>query len=279
MLAANFVAIINGPPTGNKVRVMRQNLSARLAKEQFGRQARLYAESNVFRADESLAAITEYAALGHYNSAADLGTGAGFTAFALSPYSNRVVATDIAPAMLSQAKRLAEERDLGNVDLMMAEAESLPFADGSLDIVSSRHAAHHFHDLPKAVEEVRRVLTPGALFILSDPIAPEGDYEASWMNDVEVRRDASHQRDLKVSEWSGLLEEAGFDIAHRSIVKVYLEFNDWVGRAATPQAQVGSLRRDFLSAPESVAAAFGISPDGPAINFHWDVLVLRAVKR
>ena len=108
---------------------------------------------------------------------------------------------------------------------------------------------------------------------------PEGDYEASWMNDAELRRDTSHQRDLKASEWSDLLEETGFDIAHRSIVKVYLEFNDWVERAATPQAQIETLRRDFLSAPESVAVAFGIQPDGPAINFHWDVLVLRATKR
>ena len=162
---------------------------------------------------------------------------------------------------------------------MMAEAESLPFATDLLDAVSCRQAAHRFHDLPRAMEEIWRVLKPGAPFILCDPAAPEGEYEASWMNDVELRRDATHQRDLTVSEWRSLLGGVGFDITHWSMTKVYLEFNDWVLRAATHQVDEEPLRRDFLSAPASVVAAFGIQPNGEAIDFHWDVVVLRAVKR
>ena len=258
---------------------MQENLSARRTQEQFGRQAHLYAESDAHRAGEGLAAITEYVAMGRYETLVDIGTGTGFTAFALAPYSRHVLATDIAPGMLAQARRLSAERGLDNVGLMMAEAESLPFAPDFLDAVSSRQAAHHFHDLPKAVGKVWRVLKPGAPFILSDPAAPEGEYEASWMNDVELQRDATHQRDLKVSEWRGLVEGVGFDITHWSMAKVYLEFNDWVRRAATPPAGVEFLRRDFLSAPASVVAAFGINPNGEAIDFHWDVVVLRAVKR
>ena len=253
--------------------------SARQAQEQFGRQARLYAESAAHRAGESLEVMTEYAALGRYDTVVDLGTGAGFTAFALAPYSKHVLATDIAPAMLAQAQGLAAERSLDNVDVMMAEAESLPFATDSVDAVSCRQAAHHFHDLPRAVEEIRRVLKPGAVLILSDTAAPEGDYEAVWVNDVELRRDATHQKDLKPSEWRSLLVGAGFDITHWSLAKIHLEFNNWVRRAATPQEEAKSLRRDFLSAPASVVAALGIQPDGEAINFHWDALVLRAAKR
>lgn len=253
--------------------------SARQAQEQFGRQAPFYAESDVHRAGESLESVIEYAALGRYGMAVDLATGAGFTAFAMAPYSKHVLATDIAPGMLAQARRLAMERGLDNVGVMMVEAETLPFATGSLDAVSCRHAAHHFHNLPRAVEEVQRVLKPGAVFILSDTAAPEGDHEARWMNDVEVRRDASHQRDLKPSEWRALLEGVGFELTHWSLAKVYLEFNDWVQLAATPKERVEPLRQDFLLAPAPVVAAFGIRPNGEAIDFHWDALVLRAVKR
>lgn len=258
---------------------MREHSSARPAQEQFGRQASSYAQSPAHRQGESLEAVTEYAALGRYARGVDLGTGPGFTAFALSPYCGHVLATDIASGMLLQARRLAAERNLKNVGLMMVEAESLPFASDSLDIVSSRQAAHHFHDLGSAVKEVWRVLKPGAPFILSDPAAPEGDREADWMNNVELRRDATHQRDRKVAEWNRLLGEMGFGVTHWCMAKVYLEFNDWARRAATPQEEVESLRRDFLSAPASVVAAFGIQHQGEEIRFHWDVLVFRAVKR
>ena len=253
--------------------------SARSAQEQFGRQARFYAESDAHRGGENLDALAAYAAIGRYGTVVDLGTGAGFTAFALAPYSKYVLATDIAPGMLAQTRRLASERGVSNVGLLMAEAESLPFATGSLDAVSCRQAAHHFHDLPRAVEEIRRVLKPGAVFVLSDSVAPEGDYEALWMNDVEVRRDATHQTDLKPSGWRSLLANVGLEITHWSMAKVYLEFNNWVRRSATPREKIECLRRDFLSAPASVVEAFGIQPEGQAINFHWDALVLRAVKQ
>jgi len=128
------------------------------------------------------------------------------------------------------------------------------------------------------MQEARRVLKPGAVFILSDTSAPEGDQEARWMHDVEVRRDATHQRALKPSEWSGLLEGLGFKVTHRSLAKVNLEFNDWVQRADTPEELVEPLRDDFLTAPEAVVEAFNIRPDNHAIHFHWDALVLRAVK-
>ena len=257
---------------------MAENRSARPAQDQFGRQAAFYAESAAFKHGESLDAVAEFAALGRYGRVVDLGTGPGFTAFIMSPYSRQVLATDIAPGMLAQARRLTAERRLDNVGLMLAEAESLPFAPDSLDAVTSRQAAHHFHALPRAVSEVWRVLKPGAPLILTDPAAPEGDFEAAWMNDVEVRRDFTHQRDRKVSEWQQLLEGAGLQVTHWSMAKVYLEFNDWVQRSATPMAEVESLRRDFLSAPDSVKTAFGIQPQGDDIKFHWDVLVFRAVK-
>lgn len=257
----------------------KDNPPARPAQEQFGRQAGFYAESDAHRAGESLDSVVEYASLGRYGTVVDLGTGAGFTAFALAPYATRVLASDIAPGMLAQVNRLATERGIHNVELLLGEAEALPFAVGSVDAVSCRQAAHHFHDLPRAVREVKRVLKSGAVFILSDSVAPEGDQEARWMNDVEVRRDATHQKGLRPSEWRNLLEGLGFGITHWSLAKVYLEFNDWVQRADTPQHLIKPLREDFLRAPAAVVATFGIQPDDGAINFHWDALVLRAVKR
>ena len=252
--------------------------SSKQAQEQFGQQARFYAESNAHRAGEGLDAIIEYAALARYGTAVDIGTGAGFTAFAVSSYADRVLATDIAPGMLAQTRRQAGERNITGLELVLGEAERLPLASGSAGLVTCRQAAHHFYDLPKAVGEVWRVLEPGGAFIFTDPVAPDDDDVALWMNDVEVRRDATHIRDLNAEEWHSLLIRAGFQITHWAITKVYLEFNDWVRRSATPERKIEPLRQDFLTAPVAMARAFGILPNAEEINFHWDVVAVRAVK-
>jgi hypothetical protein len=60
-----------------------------IAQEQFGRQAALYVDSFSHATGESLAAIREYAARGRYRRAVDVGTGTGFTAFAVAPVSGQ----------------------------------------------------------------------------------------------------------------------------------------------------------------------------------------------
>ena len=48
-----------------------------------------------------------------------------------------------------------------DADVRTADAEQLPFADGSFDIVYSWGVLHHTPDTERAVREVHRVLTPG----------------------------------------------------------------------------------------------------------------------
>jgi ubiquinone/menaquinone biosynthesis C-methylase UbiE len=256
-----------------------EEATARRAQDQFGPQARFYAESTAFSRGEGLDAVAELAAMGRYQRTLDLGTGAGFTAFTMSPYSEQVLATDIAPEMIAEVRRLAAERGLDNVRPMMVESASLPFVSGSIDAVTCRQAAHHFLSVGGFLTEVWRVLKTDAPLILSDPVSPEDNAVASWMHDIEMRRDASHQRDLTAREWFSMLEENGFELTHACDTKVHLEFNDWVQRSATPEDLVEPLRRDFLTASAPVVDAFGIRRQGDEISFSWDVLVLRAVKR
>jgi SAM-dependent methyltransferase len=259
---------------------MTQNApSGRAAQEQFGRQAHLYAQSTAHRSGEGLDVLTQHLALGGvYDLVVDVGTGAGFTAFAAAPYAKAVLATDITPAMLAQARKLASERGLDNVGLIAVAAESLPFQGNSVDVVTCRQAAHHFYDLPKALTEVHRVLKPGGAFLFTDPVAPESDDDDRWMNDVEVRRDPTHIRDLRASEWHTLLARAGLTVTHTSMARVHLEFDDWVKRADTPPQLIEPLRRDFLNARPSVVQAFRIRREGGDFFFSWSVLVARAVK-
>ena len=84
----------------------------RLTQEQFSRQARRYAESNLHRRGASLQAVVKLAAAKPGQLVLDVGTGAGFTAFALASRAGPVMAIDLTAAMLDQARRLAAERGL-----------------------------------------------------------------------------------------------------------------------------------------------------------------------
>lgn len=148
------------------------------AQQVFGPQAGVYANSPVHVDDPSLDSMREMVAQasaggGKYEWALDLGTGAGFTAFAISEFSHQVLAVDPTLGMLQQAQRIARERNLSNVAVSRNVAEALPVAPGSLDLVTTRMAAHHFLDFEAMLDEVCRVLKRGGVLLLADSVAPE----------------------------------------------------------------------------------------------------------
>ena len=57
------------------------------------------------------------------------------------------------------------------IHFQQATAESLPFPDGSFDLVFSTMTFHHWSDQRKAIGEIRRVLAPGGRWLLADMVA------------------------------------------------------------------------------------------------------------
>ena len=216
---------------------------------------------------------------GRYKRAVDIGTGTGFTAFAIAPYTDDVVAADITPAMLAETRSLAGQRGITNLGYTLAAAEDLPFADGSLDLLTCRIAAHHFLDLGKAVAEWRRVLAPGAVLIMADTTSPEDASTALWMNDVEERRDPSHVHNLSPSEWLAFLDANGFQATDSTLTSVPHDFDDWVRRSGTPEPVVEGLRHDLMNAPPGAVDAFDISQEeSGTIRFKWTCVVVRVIR-
>ncbi len=210
--------------------------------------------------------------------AIDLGTGAGFNAFNIAQLDYRTVATDPAAPMLREARRIGAERGLTNLTLCQTPAESLPFASGSLDIVASRMAAHHFGDYQATVAEAHRVLKIGGALLIADSVAPEDDSLRDWLEEIELRRDYSHIENRKASVIEELVTERGLDMVDRVHTSIHLKFNGWVARTAIPDADAASLRRDFLGASSAVKDAFEIQEVYDDIHFAWPCLVFRAVK-
>lgn len=76
---------------------------------------------------------------------------------------SRIVATDLNPPMLEiAASRIRSDK----VSFHAADAQSLPFADSSFDLVACQFGVMFFPDKVAANAEARRVLRPGGHYIL-----------------------------------------------------------------------------------------------------------------
>lgn len=251
----------------------------RSAGEQFGRMASRYRTSRTHAAPGRLVDLGALVAGRRYGTAVDVGTGPGFTAFAAAPFCDRVVATDVAGPMLAQLLELRDENGMRGVEPVLAAAGSLPFADGSVDLVTCRTAAHHFADVPGWLAESHRVLAPDGVLAIADTIAPADPQTAALMHHIERERDPSHVRNLPVAEWRAALDNAGFRIVREAASVVSLQFPDWAEQAGMEADAMEALRGELLGAPGDAKRAFGIEPHGDgSIDFHWDVLALVAAK-
>lgn len=114
----------------------------------------------------------------------DLGTGTGDSiAGLIKKYpAAQIVALDITEGMLHQArqKRSWWQRLQGRVKYIAAEAEQLPLADNSIDLVVS-NLTLQWCDLPKVFVELQRVMAPGAS-VLFTTFGPESlkELRAAW---------------------------------------------------------------------------------------------------
>src|SRR5436305_930171 len=61
-----------------------------------------------------------------------------------------------------------------------ADAESLPFPDGSFDLVLGHAVLHHLPNLDQAFAEFHRVLAPGGHIVFAGEPSRFGDRLASW---------------------------------------------------------------------------------------------------
>jgi ArsR family transcriptional regulator len=96
----------------------------------------------------------------------DLGTGTGQFAAHVAPFVGRVVAVDGSPEMRKAAR--ARLQTFPNAEVRAGELESLPVADGELDVAVLLLVLHYIVDPPRALAEAARTLAPGGRLITVD---------------------------------------------------------------------------------------------------------------
>ncbi len=112
----------------------------------------------------------------HFPRALEIGAGTGYFTLNMlrAGLIGEATCSDISPGMLSTLQANAKGLDL-KVKTKPADAEQLPFADASFDLVFGHAVLHHIPDLERAFAEFARVLAPGGTIVFAGEPSRYGD--------------------------------------------------------------------------------------------------------
>lgn len=244
--------------------------------EQFGNTAASYLTSAVHAQGADLQELAAYAAAYPQARVLDLGCGGGHAAFAVARQASEVIAYDLSVQMLDVVRAAVLERGLSNVAVQQGSADRLPFADASFDLVCTRFSAHHWRNLPQALQEAARVLRQGGRLVVIDTAAPADVLADTYMQAIELLRDTSHVRNVSLSSWKKLIAQTGLQVGFSKSWKLTLEFSSWVARMRTPAPHIAAIQSLWRAAPAEVRDYFNLGED---YSFDIDTILVEAVKK
>ena len=180
----------------------------------------------------------------------DLGAGGGWCSALLQRLNRRSVAVDIAHEMLAVSR---DRATASPIPAVAGDLEKLPFRDGSFDKAVCLSAIHHVPDMPAALREIARVLTPAGVVVFSEPGIGHADKPGS----VRATKDFGVlEQDVLIEPFTELCLRAGFThAAVCPITYVIPEFElspeDWrswqkLPRTKRPLRALEKMRRAML---------------------------------
>jgi SAM-dependent methyltransferase len=139
----------------------------------------------------------------------DVGCGSGWASRLLAGYAagGRVVGIDISDEMINVARE--SSRLPGNVEFRLASAEKLPFKDGEFTHAFSMESLYYYANIPAALREIHRVLSPGGLFVTVVDLFYESRPSHQWIDRLNVPVQL-----LSAKDYRRLFADAGFTNVH-----------------------------------------------------------------
>lgn len=188
----------------------------------------------------------------------DIGCGEGWLARLVAPLAEAVIGID--PSVTALERAQADNR-FANASFLLAPAERMPLERASVDVAIYFNSLHHVpaEHQPAAFDETARVLKPGGLLSIVEPMARGAAYELFRPVDDESEVYASTYRlILEMARGDDFEQQAEELFVDFYVYRDFDEFLDHVllvdaSRADLLIAQEDSLRERFESTGEIVA--------------------------
>ncbi|MCQ6280348.1 class I SAM-dependent methyltransferase [Bacillus sp. EB600] len=252
----------------------------KVVQQQFGKSAASYVTSPIHKDGKDLQKLVKLASINGQEEVLDIATGGGHTANGFAPFVKKVIALDLTSEMLVAAEKFIKGNGHQNVEFIQGDAEKLPFLSASIDIVTCRIAPHHFQNVKKFVEEAFRVLRSSGQFLLIDNVAPEDNELDYFYNQIEKKRDYSHFRAWKKTEWMSLLELEGFEINELHRFEKTFQFDSWCNRMKLPPSEKADLIQYIINSSQKVKEKFRIVHTNQTVtSFQGESVIIKASKR
>jgi SAM-dependent methyltransferase len=188
-------------------------------------------------------------------SVLDVACGEGYGSDLLAEVANEVTGVDISNESIAHAQE--QYRDRKNLKFIQGSCERLPLPDDSIEVAVSFETIEHLEMQEQFVSELRRVLKPGGLLLMSSP-------NKRLYTDARDYHNEFHVREMYRDEFEQLLQG---DFPHIHWLGQKLLFHSLIW----PEAGGTDAMEYFLMTPEGIAPA-----DHPGVEAMYYLVVCSA---
>jgi ubiquinone/menaquinone biosynthesis C-methylase UbiE len=199
-----------------------------MVRDRFTRTAEAFGNFAVQDRAREAERLAGMVAAGPNDRAVDLACGPGTLALRFARHVNWICGMDLTPAILGRARETARREGIANLFFALGDAQSLPFADDSLDIAVTSYSLHHMPHPARTISEMARVVKRGGRVGVLDIFVPEDSNAAEINNRIERHRDPSHTRTLAQSEFKKMFAATGLRIIAAEVEEHPRMFDHWL---------------------------------------------------
>jgi ubiquinone/menaquinone biosynthesis C-methylase UbiE/glycosyltransferase involved in cell wall biosynthesis len=136
----------------------------------------------------------------------DIASGEGYGVAYLARHAKSVIGVDIDQEAIDHSRR--RYADFRNVEFRIGSCSAIPLNDHSVDVVTSFETLEHHAEHAEMMREIKRVLRPDGVLLISSPNRPVYSEEPNFVNPF-------HVKELDFQEFADLVE------AHFRFVEVF----------------------------------------------------------
>ncbi|MDQ3645397.1 MAG: class I SAM-dependent methyltransferase [Actinomycetota bacterium] len=185
----------------------------------------------------------------------EVGAGTGHFISRFAGQGRTLVAADLIPAMLVQAR-------IENLEMhvVVADGARVPIADRSVDLCACAQMLHHVWEPIPLLTEMKRVTSSDGHVLVVDQSATERFEEIVAMTALETLRDPSHAASRPPPAFRLMLRYVGLEVVDEKLTESEQRLSSWMWPGEFPEDRIEAVRR-FI-AERGSETGMGFERDG-----------------